>query len=106
MLVMRTEFGESCQNNCGRRAAFEVAAQKFGRLEDAASTLGYTVSIGSIICNGTQSNTETFECGASIETPLLASDEERTQISHLIKLDTEIKKVIPSTQALILELES
>lgn len=106
---MKIEFSDACQH-CDRRPSCEIAGQRFGRLEESAAKLGFTVTEGSVICEGKERGPASFEsspsCGAKFTAPELASAEERAKIEGLAELDVRLEQVIPSTRELIAEVAS
>ncbi|MHB1864668.1 MAG: hypothetical protein ACYCPS_00675 [Candidatus Saccharimonadales bacterium] len=89
MLFMKVEYAPSCMY-CERRPACEIAEIVGEQLEKAAKDLGYTVTEGSVICLGKESQPRPLHqgCGVRINPPNLASEEERQKIATLAELDS------------------
>ncbi len=99
---MKVEFGLSCRS-CDNRSACEIAGQKGKRLEEAAKNLGFTVTEGSVLCQGKEPRPEPWypACGARVRPPDLATTQERQTITQLADLDNQAAQLVEQTKQLI-----
>ena len=106
---MRKELTDNCQR-CEARPACELAGQKYEQLEKASTALGFTVTEGSVICEGRIPGSLALDinarCGARLVAPDLATPEERKHIAELAILDESVNDILPATQALVQGLKS
>jgi hypothetical protein len=104
---MEINLSEGCAE-CDTRPVCEIAAQKARKLEIAAKALGYTVTEGSLYCDGPRYEEvlDKTVCTSRLAPPTLASDEEREKIKSLHDLDAQTAKLLPDVRTLIGEIRA